>query len=92
MGVAQLVKERNIVFSLLKTYLDYQLQNRNFRQLEVIKMHLMRANIHIAASTLTSSSFSLGATLAVVAGLNIALPIGRNIGQVVGVMAGGLGI
>lgn len=92
MGVAQLLKERNIVFSLLKTYLDYQLQNRNFRQLEVIKMHLMRANIHIAASTLTSSSFSLGATLAVVARLNITLPVGRNIGQVVGVMAGGLGI
>ncbi|KNC05765.1 hypothetical protein AC790_22370 [Pantoea sp. RIT-PI-b] len=91
-AVVRLIKDRDIVFSLLQTYIEYQLEGRSYRQLEAIKMHLMRANIHIAASTLTTRAFGAGATMAVVMGMNITLPVGRNVGAAVGAAASLLGI
>lgn len=91
-AVIRLIKDRDIIYSLVQTYIDYQLEHRSYRQLEVIKMHLMRANIHIAASTLTTRAFGAGATMAVVLGMNLTLPVGRNVGTAVGAAASLLGI
>lgn len=80
-GVVQLVKDRNIVFTLLKAYIEYQLEHRSPRQLDSIKSNLMRFNIHIAASTLTSTAFAVGVTMYVVAGMNIRFPVAKSIGS-----------
>ncbi|WP_345830223.1 hypothetical protein AAGR08_22215 (plasmid) [Pantoea sp. BRR-3P] len=91
MGMVQLVKDRRIVFELLKIYIEYQLENRSTRQIAEIKSQLMRLNIHIAASTLTSNAFVVGATMAVIAGMNIrfsvAKSIGGHLGDAVGVLS-----
>ncbi|MRS18192.1 hypothetical protein GJV08_03380 [Enterobacteriaceae bacterium RIT692] len=91
-AVIRLIKDRDIIYSLVQTYIDYLLEHRSYRQLEVIKIHLMRANIYIAASTLTTRAFSADATMAVVLGMNITLPVGRNVGTAVGAAASLLGI
>lgn len=92
MGMVQLVKDRRIVFELLKTYIEYQLENRSMRQIAVIKSQLMRLNIHIAASTLTSNAFAVGATMAVIVAMNIRFPVAKSIGGYFGDAVGVLTI
>ncbi|WP_277976101.1 hypothetical protein [Pantoea endophytica] len=92
LGMVQLVKERRIVFELLKTYIEYQLENRSMRQIAVIKSQLMRLNIHIAASTLTSNAFAVGTTMAVIVAMNIRFPVAKSIGGYFGDAVGVLTI
>lgn len=92
MGIVQLVKDRRIVYELLKTYIDYQLEHRSMQQIAVIKSHLMRLNIHIAASALTSNAFAVGATMAVIVGMNIRFPVAKSIGGYFGDAVGVLTI
>ncbi|EKN4699670.1 hypothetical protein JE939_002842 [Yersinia ruckeri] len=91
-GIYRLIKNKNIVFEMVKIYIELLLNHKTSQQLEYIKHLLMRANVHIAASTLTNQGFALGITMTVCVGMNVRVPIGRGIGNIAGATAGGLSV
>ncbi|PLR45213.1 hypothetical protein [Chimaeribacter arupi] len=91
-GVYHLIKNRNSISEMVRLYIELLLKNRTPMQLDHIKRLLMKANIHIAASTLTTQTFALGVTMTVCLGLDVRLPVSRGIGGFAGAAAGGLGI
>lgn len=91
-GIYRLIKNRNIVFEMVKIYIELLLNRQTSQQLEYIKYLLMRANVHIAASSLTNQGFALGVTMTICVGMNVRMPIGRGIGSIAGAAAGGLAV
>jgi hypothetical protein len=91
-GIFHLVSRWNIVFDLINTYVEELVKNYSPKELSAIKHALMRANVHISTSTLTSYSFSAGVTSTIC--LYVTLPpSGLNVvSGLTGAAIGGLGI
>lgn len=74
-GVVQLIKDRNIIYEMIRLYFEMIFKKRTMGQLEHIKKMLMHANIHIAASSLTNQGFTLGVTASVALGFNASIAV-----------------
>jgi hypothetical protein len=64
-GMYQLFRDRKIIYSMVKIYVDHLLKNKTPADLEYIKRRLLKADVNIIASSLTVNSFSLGVTAAI---------------------------
>ncbi|MBL5922778.1 hypothetical protein I7V28_17000 [Lelliottia amnigena] len=71
----KLVRHSDVVYDMLKTYFAQIFKYKTNDQLEYIKKMLMAANVHIAATSLTSTGFTFSVDSAVRAGLNISLEL-----------------
>lgn len=91
-GIFHLVSRWNIVFDLINTYVEELVKNYSPEELSAIKHALMRANVHISTSTLTSYSFSAGVASTIC--LYVTLPPSglKVISGLTGAAIGGLGI
>lgn len=76
----KLVRHSDVVFDMLKTYFEQIFKYKTNDQLEYIKKMLMAANIHIAASSLTSIGFTFAVASAVRVGLNLSLELSALVG------------
>lgn len=74
------VRHSDVVFDMLKTYFEQIFKYKTKDQLEYIKKMLMAANIHIAASSLTSIGFTFAVASAVRVGLNLSLELSALVG------------
>ncbi len=90
-GVQQLIKDRNIISEMVRIYIEILLKKITPQQLDSIKRLLMKANIHISASSLTHQAFALGVTTAICLGMNVSMHIRNKIGGLSGMAAGSLG-
>jgi hypothetical protein len=61
-GLITLIRDRRIIYSMLKVYLEEILKYKNNQQLEYIKKLLLRAGVRISVSTLSNQSFIMGVT------------------------------
>lgn len=94
-GIIKLIKNRNIISEMLRIYFNIMLSGKTVQQLEYIKKMLMRANVYISTSTLTSHGFTLSVVTAVSLGLNMRPHIRNKIGNVgagAAALMGGYGI
>lgn len=80
-GIFHLIKERKIIFSMVRIYVELLLQYRTTQQLKYIEQLLMKANVHIATSTLTNQAFTLGVTMSICLGMNIGIKIRNRISR-----------
>lgn len=83
-GVAQLLQNVDIIYEMFKIYFEEIFKNKTSEQLEHIKKMLMKANVHIAASTLTGHGFALAVTTSVALGMSLNLEMNVLTGQVAG--------
>lgn len=90
-AVAYVLQHGEVVNEMLKIYFEGVLKHKTASQLESIKKMLMKVNIHIAASFLTSAGFSLATATAVSISMNVSMNItaitGQRAGNVVGVLS-----
>ena len=91
-GIFHLVSRWNIVFDLINTYVEELVKNYSPAELSAIQHALMRTNVYISTSTLTSYSFSAGVTSTVC--LYVTLPSSglKVVSGLTGAAIGGLGI
>lgn len=89
-GVYHIIRHGDIVYDMLKIYFEEVFRHKTSDQLDRIKQLLMAVNVHIAASSLTSTGFALATALFVAAGMNLSLELstlaGRSAGGVVGII------
>ena len=64
-GLVILVKDRNLIFTMLRIYFEHLLKSKTSNQLEYIRQGLTRAGLSYSVSSLTSQSFVIGITTAV---------------------------
>lgn len=88
----QLFKGRKIISDLINVYVELILKNKTYQQLEHIKRLLMKMDVNIITSSLTTQSFTLGVTMAICLGSNISSNIVAKISKVSGVAVAGLGL
>ncbi|ROR10004.1 hypothetical protein [Erwinia sp. JUb26] len=79
-----LVKYRRMISELIQIYIELILKNRIPQQLEHIKRLLMKVNVNISSSSLTTQSFALGVTSAICLGSNVSDGIVRKMSKVSG--------
>lgn len=91
-GIVQLINDRNAIYEMIRLYLEIIFKPRTMSQLEYIKTLLMRANVHIAASSLTNQGFTLDVTASVVLGFNASIAVRTLTGRVASGAATVLGI
>lgn len=91
-GIFRLIKDRNIIYEMLRIYFELIFRQSTSQQLEHIKRLLMLANVHISASSLTNQSFTLGITSAVVLGMKVSVHIRNRVSRTAGTAVAGLGI
>jgi len=84
-GINHLLQHRDIAYEILRIYFNEIFRNKEQAQLEHIKNILMRANIHIAANSLTKSGFVLAMATCVSTGMNLSLDMGAIAGRTAGV-------
>jgi len=80
-AVYKVIRHGDVIYDMFRIYFEEIFKYKTSEQLEYIKQRLMAANIHIAASSLTSVGFTLAVASAVRAGLNISLEISALAGQ-----------
>lgn len=91
-GIFHLVSRWNIVFDLINAYVEELVKNYSPAELSAIQHALMRANVHISTSTLTSYQFSTGAASTIC--LYVTLPPSevKVVSGLTGAAIGGLGM
>lgn len=70
-GIQQLIKDRNIIFSMVRIYIDLLFKNKTAQQLEYIKKQLMKAGVNVSTSSLTNQTFAFGVTTSVCLGVGM---------------------
>lgn len=70
-GIYQLIKDRNIVYEIVKIYVNLIFKNKSAQQLEYIKRLLIKADVNISASSLTNQAFVLGITTSICLGVSM---------------------
>ncbi|EGQ5283118.1 hypothetical protein [Enterobacter hormaechei] len=91
-GIAHLVSRWSIVFDMINVYVEELVKNYSPAELAAIQHALMRANVYISTSTLTSYSFS--ATVATTVCLYVTLPTSglKVVSGLTGAVVGTLGL
>ncbi|WP_406670814.1 hypothetical protein [Raoultella terrigena] len=88
-GVIYLIEHGDVVYDMLKIYFSELFKYKTSAQIEHIKKMLMAVNVHIAASSLTSSGFALATASAIAIGMNLSLDMSALAGgRAAGVLAG----
>jgi len=80
-GVVRLIQHGNIVYDMLKIYFEGIFKDKTHDQIERVKQMLMAANVHIAASSLTSAGFALAVASAVAMGLTLNIDMSVLVGR-----------
>lgn len=80
-GLIYLLQHGGVVCDILKIYFEEILKYKTSAQLEHIKKLLMEINIHIAASSITKTGFSLAVATAVAVGMNLSLEMSAQAGR-----------
>lgn len=91
-GIGKLAKGQNIIQEMLQIYFNTLFRRRTRQQLEYIKKIIMKANIHITSSTLTSQGFALAITASIYSRIITSLKLSRFIGKTSGSIFSALGI
>lgn len=91
-GLVQLVRDKNIVYEMIRIYVDLVFKHKTMQQLEYIKQLLIKAGINISASTLTNQGIVLGITSCICLGVKLNTFISRITGTISTVSVGLLGI
>lgn len=68
-GIAQLVKNRDIIYRMIHIYFEEILRFKTRDQLEAIKVSLLKAGVIISASSLNNQAFIIGITTTVCLGV-----------------------
>lgn len=91
-GIVHLVSRWSIVFDMINAYVEELVKNYSPAKLAAIQHALMRANVYISTSTLTSYSFS--AAVATTVCLYVTLPTSglKVVSGLTGAAVGGLGL
>lgn len=90
-AVTYLLQYGEVIKEILTIYFNVIFKHKKSSQLQKIKKLLMKVNVHIAASYLTSDSFAVAVATAVSMGLNLNITISKMAGQSAGIIVGGLG-
>lgn len=93
-GLYQLFKDRKIISQLILIYVELLLKNKSQQQLESIKQFLIRMNVNISISSLTTQSFALAVTMSICLGSNMSTGIvskTANVSSLAGMALGGYG-
>lgn len=90
-GLYQLFKDRKIISELILIYVELLLKNKNQQQLELIKKFLIRMNVNISVSSLSTQSFALAVTMSICLSSNMSAGIVRKVGNVSGLAGMALG-
>ncbi|MGY5366809.1 hypothetical protein ACXGQP_05530 [Enterobacter oligotrophicus] len=85
LGIAEIIKERNVIYTLLKIYVETLLRNRSQSSIENIHRILLSMGVHISIIRLTNKAFVSAITLVVMRNVNIASFVGvtRNLSNLV---------
>ncbi|MCK7106042.1 hypothetical protein [Enterobacter kobei] len=91
-GIFHLVSRWSIVFDMINTYIEDLVKNYSPAELAAIRDALMRANVYLSTSTLTSYSFSTAVATTVC--LYVTLPPSgiKAVSGLTGAAIGGLGL
>lgn len=83
-GAYHLLRNRCVVYDILKIYFEEVFRHKTSEQLENIKQMLMVVNIHIAANSLTKAGFVFATATSVSTGMKISLDMGAIAGRAAG--------
>lgn len=87
-----LVKYRRMISELIHIYVELILKNKTPQQMEYIKRSLMRMNVNISTSSLTTQSFAMGVTMVICLGSNVSTGIVGKVSKVSGLSVAALNL
>lgn len=81
-----------MISELIHIYVELILKNKTPQQMEYIKRSLMRMNVNISTSSLTTQSFAMGVTMVICLGSNVSTGIVGKVSKVSGLSVAALNL
>ncbi|MGL5603292.1 MAG: hypothetical protein ACRDD5_20720 [Silvania sp.] len=81
-GIFQLVKDRNLIYTMISIYIDMLLAGKSDESIRNIQRLLLRSGVAISSSFLTGYAFALSVTAAICIHVKVSSHVQSRIGQV----------
>ncbi len=91
-GIAQLVKNRDIIYRMIHIYFEEIFRFKTRSQLEAIQSSLLKAGVVISASSLNNQAFVIGITTTVCLGISFNASIVKWTSKISALAVTGLGL
>ncbi|KAB8307276.1 hypothetical protein EH228_14830 [Erwinia endophytica] len=85
LGIAQLVKDRNIIFEMIKIYIEINFKNKKEGRIQNIIRKLVNAGVHISSSTFTNRLLVIAIATAICQSYSFSAIVNERISRTKGI-------